>query len=127
LSGQTTQTNQKFSRMNISLITKNFGSQSINTDTFDPSRVSSSSTIFKAIEWIFNEWYEHNTQPGAPLGKDIICCYNGWGDGEPAIFSKRGAIIGGIENLIEYALESKKQVFNSRELRAIDIECAFEI
>ena len=113
--------------MRITVVSKNYGSQSINTDTFSPHLVSTGSTIFKIVEHLFNDWYDHHTQPGAPMRKDIEGMYYGEGD-QPAIYGKRGAIIGGIENLIEACQEMDKPIviLNTKQISNLDIECAFE-
>lgn len=112
--------------MQLTIITKNYGTQHINTDTFAPMMASAGSTIFKAIEHIFNDWYESRTKPGCAMARDIVGMYNGDGD-QPAIYHKSGAIRGGIETFIEIAEENKsKNIYNSRDLNMLDIESAFE-
>ena len=112
--------------MKISIVSKNYGNQTINTENFSAHMASTGSTIFQVIEHIFNEWFSYNTQPGAPMGKDIIGMYEGECD-QPAIYSKKGAIRQGIENLIEAMLETGKDsvVLNTRQIMALDIEAAF--
>lgn len=79
------------------------------------------------MEHLFDDWFAYRTQPGAPMGKDIQGMYLGELD-QPAIYSKRGAIVQAIENLIEIAQESGKEsvIYNTRQLQQLDIECAFE-
>lgn len=110
--------------MKISIISKNYGNQSINTETYNPMFAAVDTPVFKIIEHIFDEWYSHNTEPGAPMAKDIEGMYYGEGD-QPAIYSKKGAIRQGIENLIEIAQESGKPVINTRDILKMDIESAF--
>lgn len=111
----------------IKIISKLYGTQEIDLDTFSANNASSNSTIFRVVEHIFNDWYEYNTEPGAPMGKDIIGMYYGEGD-QPAIYSKRGAIIGGIENFLELVSEDNgsKSVYTTKDIVKMDIEAAFE-
>jgi len=111
--------------MNIKVISKLYGSQFINIETFNPLMASTDSTIFKIIEHIFNDWYDHNTQPGAPLARDIQGMYYGEGD-QPAIYSKKGAIRQGIENFIEEVKEANQTIFTTNDILKMDIETAFE-
>jgi hypothetical protein len=86
------------------------------------SQISSPShAVFQYVEKKFDEWFEHNTQPGAPMGKDIQGMYYGEAD-QPAIYSKKGAIQQAIENAIDQANEDNKPVL----LSSFGIECAFE-
>jgi len=110
---------------NTTIISKNYGRQTINVETLDASTVSMDSTIWKIVEHMFNEWYDYNTQPGAPMGKDIEGMYYGEGD-QPAIYSKRGAIQQGVETLIDFLREDPKPIINTKQILAMDIECAFE-
>lgn len=110
----------------VTIKSKMYGFQTINIDTFDANRVSSDSTIFKVVEHLFNDWFEHNTQPGAPCGKDIEFCYYGDSD-EPAVYSKRGAIIQGIEEIIEFVRDSGRQLITTKDILNMDIEAAFQI
>ena len=81
---------------------------------FDPYKVSSSAPIFKAVEAVFNQWYAWQSQDT----KDMYYSTD-------AIYTTRGAIIGGIENVIEYMIESKKNYITTKEFAKIDIEAAF--
>lgn len=109
----------------ITVKSTKFGIQQINLDEFDPSMASPSSAIFKEIEAMFDKWFEHSTAPGAPMGRDILGMYNGEGD-QPAIYSRRGAIIQGIETFIELAQDAAKPVITTQDILAMDIETAFE-
>lgn len=109
----------------ITIISKKYGTQKIDTDNFDPSTVSKGSTIFQVVEHMFNEWYDYNTQPGAPGSRDIPGMYYGECD-QPAIYSRIGAIQQGIENFIEAAIESGKKLFTTKDIVRMDIEAAFE-
>ncbi len=109
------------------IISKNYGTQTIDLAEYDPYYASSSSTIFKIVEHMFNDWWDKYTEPGAPLWKDRIGCYNGWGEDEPAIFSKKGAIIGGIEIIIELAQEENLSRLTTADILKMDVECAFQI
>lgn len=112
--------------MKVTIISKNYGTQVIDTDTFDAGYASTSSTIFKVIEHIFNEWFEYRTQPGAPMNKDILGMYEGECD-QPAIYSKKGAIRQAIENMIEELLEDGKEAIRltTAQIVKMDIEAAF--
>lgn len=112
--------------MKTKIITKLYGIQIIDTDTFIAEMASSKSTVFRAVEHIFNEWFAHNTQQGAPLAKDIELCYYG-SEEQRAIYSKKGAIRKGIENLIQYIIENKLHCLSTNDFYKADIECAFEI
>lgn len=109
--------------MTIKFVSKNYGSQVIDTESYAPWKASVSSPLFQMIEYLFDEWYESR----ASNDREIVAMYNGDGD-EPACYSKKGAVRGGIEVAIEIAQESKKDfmVITSRDLMKMDIECAFE-
>lgn len=111
--------------MTTTIISKNYGSQKIDINNFNVLSLPTNCTIFKIIEHMFNDWFEHNTQPGAPLGKDIEGMYFGEGD-QPAIYSKKGAIQQGVEVLVELLLESPKSVITTKDIMRMDIECAFQ-
>jgi hypothetical protein len=110
--------------MKITILSKNYGSQVIDTDTFVARFAATNSTIFKIIEHIFDEWFEYSTQPGAPMNKDIQGMYYGECD-QPAIYSKKGAIRQAIENLIEEVTESGKKLLTTKDIVKMDIEAAF--
>lgn len=110
--------------MKITILSKNYGNQSIDTDKFSPHLAAADSTIFKVIEHVFNDWYDHNTQPGAPMAKDIQGMYYGEGD-QPPIYTRAGAIRQGIENLIEEAQENNKCLLTTGAIIKMDIESAF--
>lgn len=82
---------------------------------FDVYKVSSSAPIFKAVEAVFNQWYKQQSQDT----KDMYYSSD-------AIYTTRGAIIGGIENVIEYMVELNKNYITTKEFAEIDIEAAFE-
>jgi hypothetical protein len=110
--------------MKIRIITKNFGTQVIDTEWFDANKVSPKSTIFKAVEYVFNEWYKDACEHD----RDVRGCYKGWADDEPAIYSKRGAIIAAIEYIVyEYAVDHNKHVITSKDLLNMDLEACFEL
>lgn len=88
----------------------------------DLSSITTSHPLFKAVEQQFDEWYNHNTQPGAPLAKDIKGCYYGYFD-EPACFSKVGAIEQAIEEMINEADETGKPV----SVNTFDFDAVFQI
>lgn len=115
---------EKRNQMKVSILSKNYGNQTIDLENFNPMYASVESTIFKVIEHIFNEWFDHNTQPGAPMGKDIQGMYYGECD-QPAIYSKKGAIRQGIENFVECVRESGKKVVSTKDIVKMDIESAF--
>jgi hypothetical protein len=109
--------------MKLSIVTKNFGTQTIDTDWFSPSKVSSSSTIFKAVEYLFDEWYSFYSVNN----RDVKGCYEGWGEDEPAIYYKRGAIVSAIESMIDTAIDTNKRVITSKDMKNMDLEACFEI
>jgi hypothetical protein len=113
--------------MKITIVSKLYGRQTIDTDNFIASYASTSSTVFQVIEHIFNDWFDYNTQPGAPMGRDIEGMYYGEGD-QPAIYSKKGAIRQGIESLIELLQETEKPsvIVTTKDIMKMDIEAAFE-
>lgn len=84
------------------------------TESFDVFKVSSSAPIFLAVEAVFNKWFSWQCQDT----KDMY--YS-----EDAIYTTRGAILGGIENVIEYMVENKKTYITTEEFTKIDIEAAF--
>jgi hypothetical protein len=111
--------------MKITLKSKDYGNETIDTESFSPQSVSTSSPVFKVIEELFDSWFDYNTQPGAP--GEIYSKYYGDGD-QPAIYDKKGAIIGGIENMIELLQETGKNYVcvTKTQLNKMDIESAFE-
>ena len=111
----------------IKIISKLYGTQEIDLDTFSAEHASSNSTIFRVIEHMFDRWYEYNTEPGAPMAKDIMGMYYGEAD-QPAFYYKRGAIIDGIENFLELVSEDNgsKYVYTTKDIVKMDIEAAFE-
>jgi len=111
--------------MKTTILSKNYGNQTIDLENFDPCTTPTSSTVFKVIEHIFDSWFEYSTQAGAPMAKDIEGMYNGEGD-QPAIYSKRGAIIQGMETLRELLMDEFKAVITTRDILKMDIESAFE-
>lgn len=110
----------------LTIKSKNFGIIKINSNTFNPMFASVSSPIFKLVEHMFNDWYEHHTQKGAPCCEDIILCYEGDID-QPAIYSKKGAIRQAIENLVEYMTENNITFLTTKEIYKADLEAAFQI
>lgn len=110
----------------LTIISKNYGKQIINIDSYIPQYATTDSTAFKVVEYVFNEWFDYNTQPGAPLAKDIEGTYFGYCD-QPAIYSKKGAIREGIEIMISEAIESGKSIITTKDIVKMDIECAFQI
>lgn len=112
--------------MKISILSKKYGNQTINTEDYNPHTAGTNTPAFKIVEDIFNEWFDHSTQPGAPMGRDIIGMYEGEGD-QPAIYTKTGAIRQGIENLITEAEETDKPtiILNEGQIQKFDIEAAF--
>jgi hypothetical protein len=111
--------------MNLVIISKNYGNQNIDTNTFDELSVSRFSTIYRIVEHIFNEWYEDSTESGRPLCNDIKGMYEGEYD-QPPIYGKVGAIRDGISILIQEAIELGKSVITTKDIITFDIECAFE-
>ncbi len=111
--------------MNIKIISKNYGNQEIDTDIYKPTLAAPESPVFKIIEHIFNTWYDHNTQPGAPMGKDIKGMYYGEGD-QPPIYTRKGAIRQGIEAMIQEAQDNNRTLLNTRDILKMDIESQFE-
>lgn len=111
--------------MKITIISKEYGNETIDTDIFIPHSVSTSSTFFKVIEEMFDNWFDYYTQPGAP--GEIYSKYYGDGD-QPAIYDKKGAITQGIENMIEQLLETGQKYMQVTKayLNKMDIESAFE-
>jgi hypothetical protein len=111
--------------MKVTVISKYFGSQVIDTDNFYPAFAPVNSPVFKMIEYLFNRWFDHNTQPGAPGHREIRGMYYGE-TGQPAIYSKMGAIRHGIEILLEEISERGLEVVTTKDIMTFDIECAFE-
>lgn len=74
---------------------------------------SPSHPVFQYIENKFWNWIE-SSNPASEYKEMYF--------GEDAIFEKRGAIVGAIENALDEANESGKPV----DLSRFDIECAFE-
>ena len=110
--------------MKLTLISRNYGTQTIDTETFRPYRAGDESTIFLIVEHIFETWMETAPQSAIePYQHDYD---------QPAIYSIAGAITHGIELLIESAemLAASRKVealtLTTREIQNMDIECAFE-
>ena len=110
----------------ITIKSKKFGLININTENYNPMFASVESPIFKLVEHIFNDWYEHNTQSGAPCSSDIILCYEG-SDEQPPFYSKTNAIRQGIENLLEYMAEENISFITTKDIYKADLEAAFQI
>jgi len=108
--------------MKTTIITKE-GRQTIDTENFVPYMASSSSIIFKAVEHVFFEWFEHH----GSNNKDLIGCYEGWAEDEPATHVKSGAIREGINNLIEYLEEKKLKFITTKDFWKVPITDAFEV
>ena len=91
-------------------------------ETFEgPSEVSTDSTLFSKVEQLFNTWYDHNTQEGAP-GE-----YKEKYEGEEAIYTKIGAIEQAIEQIFDVAHEQDETVITwQHAYRTYDLECSFE-
>lgn len=87
------------------------------TDSFDAYKVSSSAPIFLAVESVFSKWLKDSN----PANE-----YHEMYFGEDAIYTVRGAIIGGIGNIIEYMTENNLTYITTRAFKDIDIEAAFE-
>ena len=102
-------------------IKSNYGSQVIDTDNFSPSVEPCSSVIYRMIEDRFNKWFADIVH----YKKDYIGMYQGEGD-QPAIYTKSGAIVGGMETFIELANELGRSVLNEYDIYNMDIEAAFE-
>ena len=86
--------------MNLVIISKNYGNQSIDTNTFDELSVSRFSTIYRGM-------YESEYD-------------------QPPIYGKVGAIRDGISILVQEAIELGKSVITTKDIIKFDIECAFE-
>jgi hypothetical protein len=110
--------------MKTTIISKNYGTQTIDLNSFNPMMASVESTIFKVIEHIWNEWFDYSTQAGAPMAKDIEGMYYGECD-QPAIYSKKGAIRDGIEIFMQELIENNKSVVTTKDIAKMDIEAAF--
>jgi hypothetical protein len=61
--------------MKTTIVSKKYGSQVIDLESVKVSDFKTNSTVFKIVEYLFNEWFEYNTQSGAPLAKDIKGCF----------------------------------------------------
>lgn len=109
--------------MQVSIISKNYGRQTIDSDnTF--SVFNENSTVFKIVEHLFNEWFKHNTEPGAPMRESIEGMYYGDCD-QPATCDIRGAIEDGIEIALEEIRTLGKKVISTKDFLNMDIESAF--
>tara|TARA_R110000868_G_scaffold12456_7_gene59537 strand:+ start:9566 stop:9874 length:309 start_codon:yes stop_codon:yes gene_type:complete len=84
---------------------------------FSPIKVSSSAPIFIAVEAVFSNWLKNSN----PASEYYDMYYS-----EDAIYTTRGAIIGGIEAIIEYMTETGKTYITTTEFAKIDIEAAFQ-
>ena len=108
--------------MLIRVVSKNYGVQEIDLETFNPARCKGS-TIYQVVQHIFQSWYDYMTEPGAPGEYQAKYC----GDiDQPAIYDVHGAIVQGVETFIEIAQETGIRVWNTRQISALDIEAAFE-
>jgi hypothetical protein len=101
--------------MIMQIKTKN-GIQYIN-EGFDAYVISNSAPLFLAVEAYFYQWLE-GTNPANEYDEMYF--------GEDAIYTVRGAIIGGIELVIDYMRENNLTSITTKSFRDIEIECAFE-
>lgn len=106
--------------MQLTLISRNYGTQTIDTQTFRPLRARTDSTIYQIVEHIFEQWFEnaHSSQV-APYQHN----YEGG-----AAYNKRGAINQAMDLIIDIAEERDVEALTitTRELQNWDIEAAFE-
>ena len=109
--------------MQVKIISKNFGTQVIDTDNY-LLKVRKTDTLYQCVKHIFCEWIEEATEAGAPMAKDIKGMYYGEAD-QPAIYDSHGAILQAIENLIEEAEVENITVITTKKLLEMDLEAAF--
>lgn len=112
--------------MKFTLISKEYGTQVIDTEVVTAFNVALDSVIFKIVEHLFDKWYNDNTEAGAPFAREIRTCYYGDWD-TPAEYSRTDAIKDGIELLIDSALESGKNIITTKDVLSYDIIPAFEV
>lgn len=103
--------------MKLTLISKNYGSQVIDTENFAWYFASTSSTVYKVVEHIFNDWYESSP--------DWVRCQYDANDSE-SIYSYVGAIRDGIKLFLEVAEEKNLSRVTTRDISNWDIEAAFQ-
>ena len=104
--------------MLLTIVSKNYGTQTIDTDTFSGRAQKSSSTIYQICEHLFNQWAE-NCHPFA------LEPYQSW-DEQASHFSKRGAILAAMDMILEVAEERKASKITTRDIQNMDIEASFE-
>jgi hypothetical protein len=98
----------------LKILTKN-GLQVIN-EGFNSYMCSPSAPIFKAVEGVFDQWMK-DSNPASEYYEMYF--------GEEAIYTKRGAIVGGIEAVIEYMIENNLTYITTKNFNEIDIEGTF--
>jgi hypothetical protein len=112
--------------MTITFKTKLFGDQKIDMSSAEPWMMSRQTAIWKAVEYMFDKWFEKNTAKGAPMRKDIMGMYHGE-IGQPATQSREGAIEEGIAIFFQQVEQQKeKTIFTTVDLQEMDIESAFQ-
>lgn len=109
--------------MKIKFISKTYGIEFIDTDTYEPIKAKTSSTIFKCVEYLFEKWFE-------TAQSEYRAMYLGEEDC-PAIFTRKGAIRNGIELFIENIVETFEgndflTLDTCHLLKYLDIEAAFQ-
>ena len=99
---------QNFQIMKIKFISKLYGIEFIDTETYEPIKAKTSSTIYKCVEHLFEKWFE-------TASSEYRAMYLGE-EGCPAIFKRKGAIRNGIELFIENIVET----FEGRDFMILD-------
>jgi hypothetical protein len=84
---------------------------------FEPYKCSASAPIFKAVEAVFDHWIK-NSNPANEYKEMYF--------GEDAIYTKRGAIVAGIEAVMEYMWENKISYMTTKDFYKIDFAAIFE-
>jgi hypothetical protein len=95
-----------------------YGIQIVNKEDFNPLECGPSEPIYRSVEDYFNDWIE-NTNPASEYEEKYF--------GDDAIYTVNGAILGGIEAIVEYMVENGITSISERDFHKIDIEgAAFE-
>jgi hypothetical protein len=102
--------------MKITILTK--ANRYIKFDSDDANTWRTSSEIFAFMENIWNDWFDEEGEHNREI-EDMYFS-------DEAIYTKKGAILQGIEQLVQVAEELNKTFFTQAEMHTcVDISCAF--
>jgi hypothetical protein len=110
----------------VNVVTKKFGTFTIDVVEIVPDLLPTSHPLYQMVEQLYNEWYDNRMAQGGLRAKDTRGMYFGEGD-QPAIYSRDGAIVEGMNALVEYITERERTTITSKEIwHKADITAVFE-